>query len=60
LLVYASCWFTHAEPAAFLAAMLNSQPLGFYSPNQVVQDAKGHGVEVRAVDEMCSAVEATL
>jgi error-prone DNA polymerase len=60
LLVYASCWIKHAEPAAFLAAMLNSQPLGFYSPNQLVQDAKRHGVEVRAVDVMYSDVDATL
>ena len=60
LLVYASCWLKHAEPACFLAAMLNSQPLGFYSPNQLVQDAKRHGVEVRAVDVMFSEVDATL
>ena len=60
LLVYASCWLKHAEPAAFLAAMLNSQPMGFYSPNQLVQDAKRHGVEVRAVDVMFSEVDATL
>ena len=60
LLVYASCWLKHAEPAAFLAAMLNSQPLGFYSPNQLVQDAKRHGVEVRGVDVMFSDVDATL
>jgi error-prone DNA polymerase len=60
LLVYASCWIKHAEPAAFLAAMLNSQPLGFYSPSQLVQDAKRHGVEVRAVDVMASEVDATL
>jgi error-prone DNA polymerase len=60
LLVYASCWIKHAEPAAFLAAMLNSQPLGFYSPSQLVQDAKRHQVEVRAVDVMFSDVDATL
>jgi error-prone DNA polymerase len=60
LLVYASCWLKHTEPAAFLAAMLNSQPLGFYSPNQLVQDAKRHGVAVRAVDVMFSAWGATL
>lgn len=60
LLVYASCWLKHAEPACFLAAMLNSQPLGFYSPNQLVQDAKRHGVEVRAVDVMYSDFDATL
>jgi error-prone DNA polymerase len=60
LLVYASCWLKHAEPAAFLAAMLNSQPLGFYSPNQLIQDAKRHGVDVRPVDVMFSDVDATL
>ncbi len=60
LLVYASCWLKHNEPAAFLAAMLNSQPLGFYSPNQLVQDAKRHGIEVRPVDVMHSDVDATL
>ena len=60
LLVYASCWLKHNEPAAFLAAMLNSQPLGFYSPSQLVQDARRHGVEVRAVDVMFSDLDATL
>ena len=60
LLVYASCWLKHAEPACFLAGMLNAQPLGFYSPNQLVQDAKRHGVEVRPVDVMDSGVDATL
>ena len=60
LLVYASCWLKHAEPACFLAGMLNSQPLGFYSPNQLVQDAMRHGVEVRPVDVMDSAVDAIL
>ena len=60
LLVYASCWLKHTEPAAFLAAMLNSQPLGFYSPSQLVQDARRHGVAVRAVDVMYSALDASL
>jgi error-prone DNA polymerase len=60
LLVYASCWIKHHHPAEFLAAMLNSQPLGFYSPSQLVQDAKRHGVEVRAVDVMHSNVDCTL
>ena len=49
LLVYASCWIKCHHPAEFLAAMLNSQPLGFYSASQLVQDAKRHGVEVRRV-----------
>jgi len=60
LLVYASCWLKHHEPAAFLAAMLNSFPLGFYSPSQLVQDAIRHGVEVRPVDVMHSSVDCTL
>lgn len=60
LLVYASCWLKHHEPAAFLAAMLNSFPLGFYSPSQLVQDAIRHGVEVRPVDVMYSNVDCTL
>ena len=57
LLVYAYCWIKCHEPAAFLAALLNSQPMGFYIPSQLVQDAKRHGVEVRPVDVMFSDVE---
>ena len=60
LLVYVSCWLKHREPACFLAAMLNSQPLGFYSPSQLVQDAQRHGVPVRAVDVMCSDWDCTM
>lgn len=60
LLVYASCWIKCHHPAEFLAAMLNSQPLGFYSPSQLVQDAKRHGVDVRPVDVMCSEFDCTL
>ena len=60
LLVYASCWIKCHHPAEFLAAMLNSQPLGFYSPSQLVQDAKRHGVEVRPADVMNSDVDCTL
>lgn len=60
LLVYASCWIKRHEPAAFLTAMLNSQPLGFYSPSQLVQDAKRHDVEVRPIDVMFSDVDSTL
>lgn len=60
LLVYASCWIKKHHPAEFLAAMLNSQPLGFYSPSQLVQDAKRHGVKVRAADVMVSDVDCTL
>lgn len=60
LLVYISCWLKWHHPACFLAAMLNSQPLGFYGPSQLVQDAQRHGVEVRAVDVSHSDWDCTL
>ncbi len=44
-LVYASSWFKRYEPAAFCAALLNAQPMGFYSPHTLVQDARRHGVD---------------
>ena len=50
LLVYTSAWLKHYEPAAFCAALINSQPMGFYAPAQLVRDARSHGVEVRPVD----------
>src|SRR5690606_28162784 len=50
LLVYASCWFKTFYPDVFCAAILNSQPMGFYAPAQLVRDARDHGVEVREVD----------
>ncbi|HEX9771920.1 MAG TPA: OB-fold nucleic acid binding domain-containing protein, partial [Steroidobacteraceae bacterium] len=50
LLVYVSAWLKCHEPAAFTAALINSQPMGFYAPSQLVQDARRHGVEVRPVD----------
>ena len=50
LLVYVSCWIKRHHPDAFLAALLNSQPMGFYAPAQLVRDAREHGVEVRPVD----------
>ncbi len=50
LITYVSCWLKCHEPAAFTCALLNSQPLGFYSPNQLVQDARRHGIQVRPVD----------
>ncbi len=50
LIAYVSCWLKCHEPACFLAAMLNSQPLGFYSPSQLVQDAQRHGVQVFSAD----------
>jgi error-prone DNA polymerase len=54
LLVYVSAWIKRHEPAAFLAALLNSQPMGFYAPSQLVQDARRHGVEVLPVDVTAS------
>lgn len=50
LLVYVSCWLKCHEPAIFLCAMLNSQPLGFYDPSDLCQDARRHGVDVLPVD----------
>ena len=49
-LVYASCWLKFHYPAAFCAALLRSQPMGFYSPHSLVQDARRHGVQVREPD----------
>ena len=60
LLVYASAWIKCHEPAIFLAALLNAQPLGFYSPSQLVQDAKRHGVQVRPPDVNISEWDCTL
>jgi error-prone DNA polymerase len=60
LLAYASSWLKRHEPAAFLAALLNSQPMGFYSRSALVQDAHRHGVEVRPVDVCISSWEASL
>ena len=60
LLVYVSCWIKCHHPDAFLAAMLNSQPLGFYSPSQLVQDARRHGVQVLPADVQISSAESTL
>ncbi|HVL27867.1 MAG TPA: error-prone DNA polymerase [Acidimicrobiales bacterium] len=59
-LVYASAWIKLHYPAAFLASLLNAQPMGFYSPNTLVADARRHGVEVRGPDVNASAAAATL
>ncbi|HEY4531103.1 MAG TPA: error-prone DNA polymerase [Luteimonas sp.] len=64
-LVYASCWLKRHAPAAFACALLNSQPMGFYSPSQIVQDARRGkaarpGVEVLPVDVSCSDWDSTL
>lgn len=50
LLVYVSCWLKHYYPDAFAAALLNSMPMGFYQPAQIVIDAQKHSVDVREVD----------
>ncbi len=60
LLAYVSAWLKRHEPAAFVCALLNSQPMGFYAPAQLIQDAVRHGVEVRAVDVLVSEWESTL
>jgi error-prone DNA polymerase len=60
LLVYVSSWIKCHEPAAFACALLNSQPLGFYSSSAIVQDAKRHGVEVRPADVQSSDVDSSL
>ncbi|HET8541351.1 MAG TPA: error-prone DNA polymerase [Anaeromyxobacter sp.] len=60
LLVYASAWLKRYHPAAFACALLNSQPMGFYAPHTLLEDARRHGVEVRGVDVLASAWESTL
>jgi len=50
LLVYVSCWLKFYYPEAFCGALLNSQPMGFYPPAQIVTDARNHGVKVRPID----------
>jgi error-prone DNA polymerase len=60
LLVYVSCWLKHYYPAVFCASILNSQPMGFYGPAQLVQDAKNHSVVVAAVDINQSEWESVL
>jgi error-prone DNA polymerase len=60
LLVYASAWVKWRWPDAFLASLLNSQPMGFYQPAQLVRDAREHGVEVRGPDVLMSEWDCTL
>jgi len=60
LLVYASCWFKTFYPDVFCAAILNSQPMGFYQPAQLVRDARDHGVDIREVDVNYSVWDCTL
>ena len=60
LLVYISCWLKRHAPAAFTCALLNSQPMGFYSGSQLVQDLQRHGIEARGVDINRSDWDCTL
>ena len=60
LLVYVSAWLKHHEPAAFTCALLNSQPMGFYAPSQLTQDARRHGIEIQPVDVAVSNWDCTL
>ena len=60
LLTYVSLWLKRFEPAIFVAALLNSQPMGFYQPAQLVIDARRHGVPVRPVDVSHSLWDSTL
>ncbi|HSS69897.1 MAG TPA: error-prone DNA polymerase [Casimicrobiaceae bacterium] len=60
LLVYVSSWIKHYEPAAFTCALLNSQPMGFYSPSQLTQDLRRHGVTILPADATVSEWECTL
>ncbi|HET6757130.1 MAG TPA: error-prone DNA polymerase, partial [Burkholderiales bacterium] len=60
ILVYVSAWLKRHEPAAFTCALLNSQPMGFYAPAQLIQDARNHGVEIRVVDVTISDWDCTL
>jgi len=59
-IVYASCWLKCHEPAAFACALLNAQPMGFYGPSQIVQDAQRHGIAVRPIDVRHSDWDCTL
>jgi error-prone DNA polymerase len=60
LLVYVSAWLKCRYPAVFAAALLNSQPMGFYAPAQIVRDAREHGIEVRPIDVNYSEWDCTL
>ncbi|MCB9780747.1 MAG: error-prone DNA polymerase [Alphaproteobacteria bacterium] len=59
-LVYVSCWLKHHHPDAFAAALVNSHPMGFYSPRALLADAQRHGVEIRPVDVTVSTWDLTL
>ncbi|HEX4936856.1 MAG TPA: hypothetical protein VFV33_26925, partial [Gemmatimonadaceae bacterium] len=60
LIVYASAYLRHYYAPEFTAAILNAQPMGFYAPGTLVEDARRHGVRVLPVDASCSAFDCTL
>ncbi|WP_428999386.1 error-prone DNA polymerase [Stenotrophomonas acidaminiphila] len=60
LITYASCWLKCHEPAAYAVSLINSQPMGFYSPDQILQDARRHGIRVLPVDVRYSDWDCTL
>ncbi|NBA96586.1 error-prone DNA polymerase [Pseudomonas sp. R5(2019)] len=60
LLTYASCWLKCHEPAAYACALINSWPMGFYSPDQILQDARRHQIDIRPVDVRYSDWDCTL
>ncbi|MFV2055771.1 MAG: error-prone DNA polymerase [Thiohalomonadales bacterium] len=60
LLAYASSWLKCYHPAAFTCALLNSQPMGFYAPSQLIQDVQRHGVDVLPIDINASAADCSL
>ena len=60
LVTYASCWLKCHEPAAYAVSLINSQPMGFYSPDQILQDARRHGIRVLPVDVRYSDWDCTL
>ncbi len=60
LIAYVSSWFKYYHPAAFCCALLNSQPMGFYAPAQLIKDARHHGVEIIPVDVNASFYDCTL
>jgi len=60
LIVYVSCWLKCHHPALFAAALINSQPMGFYAPAQIVQDVRDHHIQVRPIDVNHSAWDCTL
>lgn len=60
LIAYVSSWFKYYHPAAFCCALLNSQPMGFYAPAQLIKDAQRHGVKVLPIDVNASSYDCTL